>query len=287
MARVACSPLTWTGVLFEHVLDDVAGAGYAGVEAHTQALDAFALQPGRLRGLLEERLLALTAVPFAGTYFEREAWAEELERLRRVADFIAEATPEGIVVFRTVAHPARRDMVAGQPPLLPLDANRMGHLAENLNRFCDLCAAFGLKGAIANRVGTYLETPDELEAVLERTEPELVWLAPDLGHFAYAGGDPARLVRTHRERLLYPRLKDFDRGVFERIREERLGFASFARAGGFKELGAGSLDLVEILMPLEDAAFPGWVCVELELTERTPRESATISRDYLRDHLHW
>ena len=69
--------------------------------------------------------------------------------------------------------------------------------------------------------------------------------------------------------------------------EERLGFASFARAGGFKELGAGGLDLEGTLLPLENAEYAGWVCVELELTEQTPRESATVSREWLREHLHW
>jgi inosose dehydratase len=288
MARVACSPLNWHGVLYEHVLDDVAGAGYAGVEAHSQALTDFARQAPRLRGLLDDRTLTLTAVPFTGTYFEREEWKDEVERLRRVADFLAEASTEGIVVFRTVPHPARRDMQAGQPPLLPLDANRMGRLAETLNRYGDLCLSFGLRGAVANRVGSYLETPDEMEAVLERTEPDLVRLAPDVGHWVYAGGAPATLIRTHRDRLLYPRLKDFDRAVFDKTCEEHLGFPSFVRAGGFKELGAGDLDLAAELMPLENAEWDGWVCVELEMSEtHTPRESATISRDYLREHLHW
>ena len=39
MAQVACSPLTWGAVLYEHYLDDVAGAGYGGVEAHSRRLD--------------------------------------------------------------------------------------------------------------------------------------------------------------------------------------------------------------------------------------------------------
>ncbi|MGH2353439.1 MAG: sugar phosphate isomerase/epimerase family protein, partial [Chloroflexota bacterium] len=201
MARVACSPLTWIGVRYEQVLDDVAGAGYAGVEAHRLSIEAFATQPGRLRALLEERSLTLTAVPFAGWYFERDQQNEELERLRRLADFVAEVVGQGIVVFRTVPHPARRDMMAGQPPLLPLDEDRLGYLAEALNRSCDLCRDFGLRGALANRVGSFIETPDEFEAVVERTEPDLVWLAPDLGHWAYAGGDPAALVRTQRPRI--------------------------------------------------------------------------------------
>src|SRR5262249_33877701 len=149
------------------------------------------------------------------------------------------------------------------------------------------CAGFGLTGAVTNRVGSYLETEDELQAVIERTEPELVWLAPDLGHWAYAGGDPATLIRTHEARIAYPRLNDFDRAGFEHTVEERLGFASFVRAGGFKELGAGSLDLERALDPLLRHEYEGWACVELEITETTPRESAERSREFLRERFHW
>ncbi|HEX2033257.1 MAG TPA: sugar phosphate isomerase/epimerase [Chloroflexota bacterium] len=287
MARIACSPLTWTDVLYEHVLDDVAGAGYGGVEASTTAMEAFARQMGRLRALLEERSLTLTAVPFSATYFERDQRQEELEHLRRLADFLAEVAGQGFVVCRTVPHPARRDLVAGQPPLLPLDPYRLGHLCESLNRYGDLCAGFGLRAVIANRVGSYLEAPDELEAVLEQTEPELVGFAPDIGHWTYAGGDPAALVRAHRERIIYPRLKDFDQAVFEQVKGAHQGIADFVRAGGFKELGAGSLDLRAVLLPLVEADYDGWLCVELELTERTPRESATISREFLGEQFHW
>jgi inosose dehydratase len=286
-ARVACSPVTWGTVLFERVLDDVAATGYAGVEAHGAAIDAFAKQPGRFRALLEERALALCAAPFSGWYYEREEQRGEIERVRRLADFLAEVGEGGLVVFRTVPHPARRNMVAGEPPLLPLDRNRLAHLADALNRYCDICRDFGLRGALQNRIGSFLETPDEYEEAIDRTEPDLVWLAPDVGHWAYAGGDVAALVRTHRARIAYPRLKDFAQSVFDRVRAERLGFTSFLNAGGFKELGEGSLDLEAALRPLVVHDYNEWVCVELERSDRPAKESAQISREYLRDRLHW
>jgi inosose dehydratase len=237
--------------------------------------------------VLEERQLALAAAPFTGSFFERDLRKEELERLRRRADTIVELDGSGVVCFRTVRHPARRDMVAGEPPLLPLTSDRFAALADTLNQLCDVCRDFGLTGAFSNGVGTFVETPDELVAVLERTEPDLVKLAPDLGHWAYAGGDPVRLVRDERDRLAYLHLKDFDSQVFDRIREERLGFRHFLRDGGFKPLGEGTLNLEAALMPLERAAYAGWVGVELEVADRPPIEAAQVSRDYLRSRLHW
>jgi len=259
MARVACSPLAWGAVLAETFLDDAAGAGFAGVELHDRQIEPFARQPGRLRILLEERQLAVAATPFTGWFFERDQQREELERLRRVADFVGEAGGQGVICFRAERHPARRDMIAGEPPLLPLTRDRLAALGDTLDRLCDVCRDFGLTGAFANRVGTFVETPDEYREVIERTQPELVKLAPDVGHWAYAGGDPAALVRQERTRLAYLELKDFDQQVFDVVREARLGFRHFLRDGGFKPLGEGSLDLEAILMPLEKAEYGGWV----------------------------
>ncbi|MBI3971257.1 MAG: TIM barrel protein [Chloroflexi bacterium] len=287
MAQVSCSPITWGRVAFEVILDDIANLEYHGVEAHDPAIEAFRRQPGRLRSLLEERHLKLACTPFAGWFFDRSERKDEIERLRRLIDFVAEVDERAVIVFRSVPHRARRDTIAGEPPLLPLTHDRFGYLSDALNQYCDICADSGLRGAFQNRVGTYVETPDEYQEVINRTEPALVGLALDLGHWAYAGGDSAKLLRDNLRRIAYPRLMDLDRKVLDQIRDERLGFASFLFTAGFKELGEGDLDLAGALMPLENANYTGWVCVELARTGRTAKESAEISRAYLRERLHW
>ncbi len=288
MARVACSPALWGDVLYERILDEIADAGYQGAELDERAWAAFDRQRGRLRALAEERSLRLSAAPFAGWFFDRQERKEELERLRRLADFVADVAEGATICFRTVPHPARRDMIAGEPPLLPLTPDRFAYLGDALNQYCDLCTDFGLAGAFQNRVGTFVETPDELFHVADRTDPALVKLAPDLGHWAYAGGDIRTLIRDLGARISYLRLKDFDQRVFDAVREERLGFGSFLARGGFKVLGEGTLPLEEALLPLADT-FGGWVAVDLERVNagRPPKESVSISRAYLRDHLRW
>jgi inosose dehydratase len=287
MPRIACSPVTWGTAALEHVLDDIADAGYAGVEVHRPTSQAFARQPARLRSLLDERSLALSAVPFEAWYFDRQERKEEVERLRRLADFIAEIREGAIIVFQTVPNLARRDMVAGEPPLLPLTPDRFAYLGDALNEACDLCTGYGLVGTFRNRVGSFVETPDEYRQVIERTDPELVRLAPDIGHLRYAGGDPATFLREHLPRLAYPRLKDWSSAAFDHARAERQGFTSFLWNAGLKELGEGDLGVEAALAPLVKIEYDGWVCVELERTSRGAKESALLSRSYLRDTLHW
>jgi len=292
MARVACSPAAWQprDVSFERVLDDVVDTGYAGVELNRRAIAAFERDVPRLRYLLTERTLRLTAAPLIGSFFERDEIASERLALRRLADFLAEINEGAIVLFRTVAHPARRDMVAGETPLLPLTEDRLARLADTLTELCDRCRSFGLVGAVQNRVGSYLDTPAEYEYVIAHTEPQLVFLAPDLGHWTYAGGDVDDLVRLERNRIVYPRLKGFDHGGFETIAQERLGFRQFVESDGFPPLDEGTLDLEPTLMRFENAAYDGWLCAETDpgssFTE-DPRACAQRNRDYLRARLHW
>ena len=279
-------------MLFERVLDDAVDVGYAGVEANRETIDTFTRDRdrARLRHELHERSLTLVAAPCVGLYFDRDERAADIDRLRRIADFLAEINEGAIVLFRTSAHPARRDMVTGEPPVLPLDSNRMGRLADTLNEAGDMCRGFGLVAAVQNRVGTYLETPDEYTQIIARTEPELVSLAPDLGHWAYARGDVDELVRDHRSRIIYPRLKGFDHAVFETIAQERLGFRQFVESDGFTPLDEGTLDLEPTLLRLENASYSGWICVELEPTAPSgedPRQAAQKSRGYLASRLHW
>lgn len=287
MAKIACNPATWGNARTEDVLDDVENAGYSGIEASEYMIEAFARQPGKLRALLDERTMQLVSVPFAGYFFERSEFKEERERLRRRADFAAAVQEGSILLFRTVAHPARRDMVAGEPPLLPLEPDRMARLADTLNEFSDICMNFGIRAAFQHRVGTFIETPDEFQEVLARTEPTLLWASPDTGHWVYAGGDVHDLVREYRRRTILWRLKDLDQPVFDRTRLERKGFQSFLSAAGFKELGEGTLPLEAAFLPVAEADYGGWVTVELERTRTSAPESARTSRHFLRTRLHW
>ena len=292
MARVACSPAAWLShdLSYERILDAVADAGYAGVEINRQSVATFERDVPRLRYLLTERSLRLTAAPLVGHFFERDELAAERLALRRLADFLAEINEGAIVLFRTVPHPARRDMVAGEPPLLPLTEDRLARLADTLTELCDRCRTYGLVGAVQNRVGTYLETPHEYEQVIARADPQLVFLAPDLGHWTYAGGEPDDLVRIERNRIVYPRLKGFDHSVFETIAQERLGFKVFVESDGFPTLDEGTLDLEPTLMRFENASYDGWVCTETDPGSsfaEDPRACAQRNREYLRTRVHW
>src|SRR5207244_3208174 len=93
-------------------------------------------------------------------------------------------------------------------------------------------------------VGTYVETPDELDRLMATADPDLVGCCLDVGHYLLGGGDPVQALGAYGERVRHVHLKDVDSRVAERMRSGDLeGFIEGLRARVFTEVGAGSLDV--------------------------------------------
>src|SRR5438876_777760 len=65
--------------------------------------------------------------------------------------------------------------------------------------------------------GTYVETPDELEQLMAATDPEVVGICLDTGHYLMGGGEPVTALRRYGERVRHVHLKDIDPGVLARM----------------------------------------------------------------------
>jgi inosose dehydratase len=157
----------------------------------------------------------------------------------------------------------------------------------NLARACEVARSRGLRPVLHHHVGTYVETPDEVAAVLERTP---VGLCLDTGHYVYGGGDPLAAVRTFGSRVDYLHLKDVDPRKLAEVRRDGLDFAGGVAAGVFCPLGRGCVPFGEIFEELVRLGFDGWAVVEQDVdpTGRTgvnPLEAARCSREYLRSLL--
>jgi len=104
----------------------------------------------------------------------------------------------------------------------------------------------------------------------EETDPALVHYNIDVFWVKFAGGDPAEFIRRHAARAGYFHFKDGQR-----------------RPDGrpvFLELGRGFVDLRAAMEAAREAGAE-WIVAEQDRTELPHRESAAISRAYLRDVL--
>ena len=143
----------------------------------------------------------------------------------------------------------------------------------------------GLRTVFHPHCGGYVETPEEIDELMRRTDGSLLGLVHDSGHIMYGGGDPLRVLEQHAKRVWHVHFKDCDLAVARQARDQGLGYLAAVRAQLFCELGAGAVDFPAIVEALQRRQYDGWAVVEQEVFPGygTPQESARRSRAYLRN----
>ncbi len=137
--------------------------------------------------------------------------------------------------------------------------------------------------------GSYVESPREVDALLENMDTGLLGLCFDTGHSAYGGGDPLALLREASELVNHVHFKDVDLELLARLRKEGKGMEEAWAAGVFCELGTGGARVDECLQQLLDAGYDAWIVVEQDrvLAPGEPfddaLESAERNRAWLRE----
>src|SRR5262249_32661312 len=140
----------------------------------------------------------------------------------------------------------------------------------------------GMKFGVHAHLGSAMETKQDLEAIMEMTDPKLVYFVLDTGHTTMAGMDPVQLTRTYLHRIIEYHIKDVapeNRGGFKGVLKEPYNTTAENRI--FFELGKGGVDFPGIKRILDANNWKGWWTVELDRTGTTAKESCTIAKRYL------
>jgi inosose dehydratase len=143
----------------------------------------------------------------------------------------------------------------------------------------------GIRSVVHQHIGTWIETEAEARRLFEMTDPTVLGLCLDTGHWTFgAGGDPVAAVREFRDRVWHVHFKDCDRSVAEASRVNEWSGPESVGQGVFCELGTGSVDFPGMLKALDEIGYGGWIVVEQDVLPGmgNPRENARRNREYLR-----
>jgi inosose dehydratase len=289
--RIANAPTSWgvedpgdgANPSWRQVLDQVAQAGYAGIE-----LGPVGYLPERadtLRRELAARGLRLVA----GFLFEqlqaRDRREAVLEMAERTCALLAAAGARYLVIIQGFT--ADRERAAGRAGAVPpLREDEWRSLVDGVHAVARIASeGHGLVPCLHPHAGTAVEFEDEVERVAADTDPALVKLCIDTGHCAYAGFDPVALYRRHASRVVYFHLKDVDRARLRDALARALSFEQAVAERVFCPLGEGVVDFAGLRAALEEHDFDGWATVEqdrLPTDSGTPAEHAAASLAHLR-----
>jgi len=205
--RIANAPCSWGVLEFDSkvrgpaasaVLDEIGVTGYDGTELGDWGF--LSTDAEVLRGDLHARRLSLVGafVPVAlsnpSAHDDGEAAAVRTARL--LHDASGESSTLIVLSDATAAVPARTAKAGRIAPgdgLGEKEWQVVGAGAERIARA--VREATGLRTAFHHHCATYVETPDEIAALMRITSPQLLGLCVDTGHATYGGGDPIALLR--------------------------------------------------------------------------------------------
>jgi inosose dehydratase len=144
--------------------------------------------------------------------------------------------------------------------------------------------ATGLRTVFHHHIGTLVETPAETERLMAMTDPAILGLVFDTGHWTFGGGDPVTGIRQFKDRIWHVHFKDQEPTVARQSREHDWDGLTSVGHGVFCELGKGSVDFPAVLATLREIGYDGWIVVEQDVLPGmgTPKESAARNRQYLR-----
>jgi inosose dehydratase len=295
MIKIANAPCSW-GVLefeldgkaagFEQVLDEIQATGYQGTELGDWGF--MPTVPSELKKELDRRSLSMVGafVPvFLKDRSKHESGAEAAVRTARLmADagyhdaFIVLADDNGSVKERTLN--------AGRiTPSMGLTADEWKIFAEGANLVAaEVKNKTGLRTVFHHHCAGFAETPEEIDTLLRLTDPELVGLVLDMGHYMFGGGDPLKALKKHGGRIWHIHFKDCEPEIAAKSRKEKWDYFKSVGSGVFCELGKGAVDFPSIVKELHKQDYSGWIVVEQDVLPGmgNPKVCAQRNREYIK-----
>lgn len=294
--QIANAPCSW-GVLefelegkslgYEQVLNEIAQTGYKGTELGDWGF--MPTDPSALQQEIAERELSLLGafVPVALTY--ASAHEAGIEQALKTAGlmyeagypnaFIVLADNNGSVDFRT----ENAGRIKPKHSLDPESMKTFGAGAEKIAKAVK--ERYGMRTVFHHHCAGYIETPREIDAFLSVTDPSLVGLCFDTGHYQFGGGyDPIRFMEKHWPRIWHIHFKDFSPEIAMIGDANNWDYFKAVQQGVFCELGKGIVDFKAIRDFLQKKNYNGWIVVEQDVLPGMgePAKCAENNRQYLR-----
>jgi inosose dehydratase len=271
--KLASAPVCWGVILkdtpgvppYKKVLNEIKEAGYTGTELGP--IGYLPLDTGQLRDELAERDLTLISAYVPINFIDPQARKQEYDEGWTVARHLNEMGCEWVVLSDALFVVENRNKRAGRiRPEDGLDEAGWDVFAKNVEDFArKIYEELGLKSVFHPHVGAYVETPQEIDALLTRTDPALVGLCLDTAHVMYGGGDPIALCKRWGKRVSYLHLKECDGAKLEEVRANQWDYFKGVEIGVFPELGQGSVNFADLLVVLKELDFSGWATVEQDI----------------------
>ena len=295
MIKIANAPCSW-GVLefeldgkaagFQQVLNEIRDTGYEGTELGDWGF--MPTVPSDLRKELDKRSLSMVGAFVPVFLKDRSKHKPGAESAVRTAKLMSEAGYKDafIVLADDNGSVKERTLNAGRvTPSMGLNDDEWRVFAEGANLVAgEVKARTGLRTVFHHHCAGYVETPYEIDSLLRNTDPALLGLVLDMGHYMFGGGDPLEVLKKNKERIWHIHFKDCHPDIAAKSRTEGWDYFKSVGNGVFCELGKGSVNFKAIVKELLAQKYSGWIVVEQDVLPGmgNPKMCAQRNREYIK-----
>jgi inosose dehydratase len=281
--RIGSAPDSW-GVWFpddpqqvpwQRFLDEVSACGYEWIE-----LGPYGYLPTDPQVLREEtgrRDLKVSAgTVFTGLHRGPEVWDSTWEHVAGVAALTQAMGARHLVVIPAFWRDDKTGEVLEERTLTAGQWRDLTAQTERLAR--EVRERYGLQVVVHPHADTHVDTEENVTRFLDATDPDLVRLCLDTGHYAYCGGDSVKLIETYGERIGYLHLKQVDPAVLAEVRAQELPFGPAVARGVMCEPPAGVPALEPVLAAAQGLGVDLFAVVEQDMYPCEPDTPLPIAR---------
>ena len=286
--KLGIAPIAWTNDdmpdlgsenTFEQCVSEMALAGFEGCEVGNK----YPKDTAVLKKALDMRGLQI-----ANQWFSSFVLTQPMEKVEK--DFIAQCEFLKAMGAKRIGASEQSFSIQGQMNTPVFDAKYVMNdgewdkFAKGMNRLGDIANSMGIKLVYHHHMGTVVQTAEEIDRMMDMTDPDKFALLYDTGHFAYCGQDYLAVLKKYAKRIAHVHLKDVRPEVVEKVKKEKLSFLQGVRAGAFTVPGDGCIDFAPVFDELDKSGYEGWMIVEAEQdpAKANPLEYALKAREYIR-----
>ena len=288
--KLAIAPIGWTNDdmpelgsenTFQQIVSEMALAGFTGSEVGSK----YPRDPAVLKPMLDIRGIQICNAWFS-TFFANG------QREKTIDEFVNHMNFLHAMGAKVIGCSEQSGSIQGLDKPILGDAKpcfsdeEWQRVAEGYNTLGRLAAEKGMQVCLHHHMGTGVQTAEEIDRLMELTDPELVFLLFDSGHLTFAGIDPVPVLEKYARRVKHVHLKDVRLDVYNnRVVPEHMSFLDAVRAGVFTVPGDGDVDFKPIFDILDRTGYEGWVVVEAEQdpAKANPFAYAVKARKYIKE----
>lgn len=249
--RIGHTAITWDNEAIEQAVLAIGSCGYWGTETFGWVLEEWEKSGRSLPEVFQRSKLQLTSLYCHLDLVDPGKREDGIQQVMNWVDLYKKFEGPAVVIGGT-------GLQRGGFAI----SEHLPHIAATINELAKRITDQGLLCCFHPHTGTPVETEEEIHAVMDAVDSDVVKFAPDLGQIAKGGSDPFQIVKEYYELIRMVHIKDYIGGPVERDAQgreiDKTGFL------GYTPLGMGVVDIQGILGYLEERDYAHYALVELD-----------------------